>query len=332
MSKLRIMSLNGQDMIDLIPKNLNVPGDGSRHYWRSKLLAATIQKVDPDIIGLVEAPPDLPRTKTFVDEFLEGGYRVYIGDKRGALGLAFLIRKSLNIKIKMRSKEQSKKDFKLDAFDADRDGIKEIYRWWNRIPLEAEFYGGNLKAKTIFILIHAKSKGAFIPGDLFAYEKLSRANRMKQRAQADAVRRRLNQLIDGNGKGRVVVMGDMNDGPEFDKYAAMLGGGFLEPIMGNIWEPDKILYNPHYSLKKDIRWTIDFKDRIVNPIELSRYGQPTEMRSWIDHILISSELRNCVVKGSVGILHKQPRAQKLPGKFRGMKGTDHHPPYLTLNL
>ena len=234
MSNLKVMSLNGQDMIDLIPKSLKIPTEGSAHFWRAKLLTAMITEVDPDIIGLVEAPPDEPRTAAFTDQFLDGDYNVHQADKRGSLGLAFLIRKSLNISVAMRAKTQSLKDFKLDEFDSDADGIKEKYSWWNRVPFEIELSGGSLKAKTIFILIHSKSKGAFIPGDLFVYEKLSKANRMKLRAQASAIRKRLDDLVTEDGRGRVVVMGDMNDGPEFDIHAALLGGCFLEPLMGSI--------------------------------------------------------------------------------------------------
>ena len=332
MGKLKVMSLNGQDMIDLIPKNLEVPSEDKPHYWRAKLLAAMIKDVNPDIIGLVEAPPDEPRTVTFVDQFLNGEYNTHHAQKRGALGLAFLVRKSLNIKVAVRTKAQSLKDFKLDEFDSDGDGIKEKYSWWNRVPFEAEFSGGGLKAKTTFILIHSKSKGAFIPGDLFAYERLSKANRMKLRAQASAIRKRLDELVDGNGIGSVVVMGDMNDGPEFDIHAALLGGCFLEPMMGSIWDPGRIFYNTHSSFSVKDRWTIDFLDRVVNPLGVSRYGQPAELRSWIDHILVSPELKNSVVPNSAGIFHKKASVPKLPAKYRRMRGTDHHPPYVTLGL
>jgi hypothetical protein len=55
---------------------------------------------------------------------------------------------------------------------------------------------------------------------------------MKLRAQAAAVRKRLDDLISREGVGRVIVMGDFNDGPEIDVDAQMIGGGFLEPVMG----------------------------------------------------------------------------------------------------
>lgn len=332
MSKLKIMSLNGQDMIDLIPKNLAIPGEDTLKSWRCKLLAAMINEVNPDIVGLVEAPPEKERTRAFVDSYLGAKYDVHQAEKRGTLGMAFLVRKDLKIKVILRSKERCLKDFKLDEFDSDNDGIKENYSWWNRVPVEGEFSGGGIKAKTFFILIHSKSKGAFIPGDLFLYERLSKANRMKLRAQASAIRKRLDQLVSEDGKGRVVVLGDMNDGPEFDIHAALLGGCFLEPMMGSIWDPARIFHNTHSSFPIVDRWTIDFLDRVVNPLGRSRYGQPSELRSWIDHILVSPELKEAVVPNSAGILHKQPSVPKMPNNYRTMRGTDHHPPYVTLDL
>jgi hypothetical protein len=332
MKKVKILSLNGQDMIELIPKSLDIPSENGIEYWRARLIAATIKDIGPDIIGLVEAPPDEPRTIAFVDNFLDSEYKVYQAEKRGSLGLAFLVRENLNFKAEIKSKTQSQKDYKLDEFDSDGDGIKEKYSWWNRVPFEVEFSGGDLKGKTTFILIHSKSKGAFIPGDLFAYERMSKANRMKLRAQANAIRKRLDYLVDKNGEGRVVVLGDMNDGPEFDIHAAILGGCFLEPLMGSIWDPNRIFINTHAVYAKQDRWTIDFLDRVVNPLGKSKYGQPTELRSWIDHILVSPELKESIIPESFGIYHKRPAVPKLPTKYKKMRGTDHHPPYVTLAL
>ncbi len=333
MAKLTMMSLNGEDMIDLIPKNLSEPPPDSAAFHRGRLIGQMIASVSPDVVGLVEAPPDAARTEKFVALHLADGYSVHQGEKRGTLGLAFLVRKSLNLKVQTRTKAESLAHFQIKEFDADGDGIKELYGWANRVPLEAVFSGSALKAPVTFILIHSKSKGAFIPGDLFAYERLSRANRMKLKAQAAAVRKRLDSLVDEKGKGRVVVMGDMNDGPEFDVYAALLGGAFLEPIMGSVWDPQRVFHNPHGGVSKKDRWTIDFKDRVLNPMEASKYGTPTELRSWIDHILLSPELRDAVVPDSARILHQRPALPSgAPAKLRGLKATDHHPPYVTLEL
>ncbi len=326
MAGITVLLLNGQDMIELVRRDGTLPAKRSPAFERGRLLGELINAVDADIVGLVEAPPDSERTRAFVKTHLGDAYRVYQAEKRGSLGLAFLVRKTLRITVKPRSKVQSLADFKLREFDADGDGIRELYGWANRVPFEAEFSGDDLSAPTTFILIHSKSKGAFIPGDLFAYERLSRANRMKLRAQARSVRSHLDALVDEQGHGRVVVLGDMNDGPEFDVYAALMGGAFLEPVMGSVWDPQRVFHNTHAALKPKDRWTIDFQDRVVNPLGRSKYGAPTDLRSWIDHILVSPELRNSVVPDSAKIYH-----HGSSGRSR-VQPTDHHPPYVTLKL
>lgn len=329
MTQLKLMSLNGEDMIELVRRDGTAPPAGTAAAVRGKLLGELIQAVDPDIFGLVEAPPSQARTEAFVSLYAADKYDVQYAEKRGTLGIALLARKGLGIQAAPRTKTQSLGDFALRDFDADGDGIKELYSWANRVPFECVLSGGVLGAPVTFIVIHAKSKGAFIPGDLYSYERLSRANRMKLRAQAAAVRKRLDNLVDESSRGRVVVMGDLNDGPEFDIYAALLGGAFLEPIMGSVWDPPRVFHNPHAGIKRVDRWTIDFKDRVVNPIEAAKYGQPTDLRSWIDHILVSPELKASVVAGSAGIYRHNPTP--VP-PLKPMQPTDHHPPFVTIDL
>lgn len=50
--------------------------------------------------------------------------------------------------------------------------------------------------------------------------------------KAVAVRKRLDMLIDDEGRGRVIVMGDFNDGPELDVEAQMIEGGFSSRSWG----------------------------------------------------------------------------------------------------
>ena len=322
MAELKLMSLNGEDMIDLVPKNLSDPTGSAA--TRGEALGALIRTVNPDVIGLVEAPPAADRTERFVELHLGGDYQVHQGEKRGTLGIALLVRKSLKVKGKPRTKAESMSDFPLREYDSDNDGIREVYSWANRVPLEVDLSGGGLAAPVTVVVLHSKSKGVFIPGDLYAYERLSRANRMKLRAQAGSVRHRLDELIDPDGRGRAIVMGDFNDGPEFDVDAQMIGGGFLEPVMGSVWDPRRVMHNPHFGIPARDRWTIDYADRILNPLGRSKYGQPTTLRSWIDHILVSPELAGAVVPGSAGIQHHSTSGPSAP--------TDHHPPYVTVAL
>jgi exonuclease III len=329
--RLTLLSLNCENLSDLAPRDPST-APPERAQRRSQLLAALLEEIDADIIGLVEAAPNQERTQSWMDSFLPGKYLVHQAELRGILGLAFAIRSELQFDVETRSKQECNELFKLRPFDADNDGIREVYTWANRVPHEVVLSGGGLTAPVTMIVIHAKSKGVFIPGDLFAYEKLSRASRMKLRAQGVAVRARLDKLVDDQGKGRVVVLGDMNDSAEFDIYSAELGGSFLVPVMGNVWDPSRIFTNPHAGIHEDERWTIDFKDRVVNPLQEVRYGLPADMRSWIDHILVSPELRTSVVPDSATIHHVQPVPTGWDRVPRGTRGTDHHPPSISLEL
>lgn len=328
--QLRVLSLNCENLGDLVFANPATPLFASRQR-RSELLGELIRSIDADVIGLVEAAPTHDRTHRWFDSQLPGTYEIHQAERRGVLGLALAVRAGLGLTVTPRSKEESNKEFALGEYDADNDGIKEIYSWANRVPFEATISGGGLSAPVIVIVIHAKSKGVFIPGDLYAFEKQSQAARMKLRAQGVAVRRRLNQLIDGDGAGRVIALGDMNDSAEFDVYAAKLGGAFLTDVVGSIWDPARILTDTHHGFKLENRWTIDYKDRVVNPITEARYGMPTDMRSWIDHILVSPELRSRIVPGSARIHHEQPLPAGWTGPRRG-RGTDHHPPSVSLDV
>jgi endonuclease/exonuclease/phosphatase family metal-dependent hydrolase len=329
--RLKLLSLNCENLSDLAPRDPNV-APSQRAQRRSWLLAALLDEIDADIVGLVEAASTQDRTQHWMDTYLPGKYSVHQAELRGILGLAFAIRSALDLNVEVRSKQDCNEFFKLQPFDADNDGIRELYTWANRVPHEVVLSGGGLAAPTTMILIHAKSKGVFIPGDLYAYEKLSRASRMKLRAQGVAVRSRLDELIDDDGKGRVIVLGDLNDSAEFDIYSAQLGGSFLMSVMGNVWDPLRVFTNPHHGIDRRQRWTIDFKDRVVNPLQEVRYGMPASMRSWIDHILVSPGLRTSLVPDSATIHHTQPVPAGWDRVPRGARGTDHHPPSVSLEL
>src|SRR3954451_3602949 len=321
MAPLKLMSVNGEDMIDLVPQDLSAPTGADKE--RGEGLGELISSQHPDVLGLVEGAATEDRTAKFVELYLNSAYYVHQGELRGTLGIALLARKSLGLTATVRTKDQSTTDFPLDKHDSDNDGIKELYSWADRVPVEVELSGGELAAPVTFIVLHSKSKGVFIPGDLFAYERVSRANRMKLKVKAAAVRKRIDALITPEGGGRVIVMGDFNDGPEFDVDAAMIGGGFLEPVMGSVWDPHRVLHDPHVGMDPKERWTIDFADRIVNPMKESKFGDPTTLRSWIDHILFSPYLVQGIVPGSAGIARHGPG----PGS-----PTDHHPPFVSAQL
>jgi len=58
MAKLTILSLNGQDMIELVKRGGTLPSENTVAFKRGRSLGELIKAVDADVVGLVEAPPD----------------------------------------------------------------------------------------------------------------------------------------------------------------------------------------------------------------------------------------------------------------------------------
>ncbi len=79
-------------------------------------------------------------------------------------------------------------------------------------------------------------------------------------------------------------MGDINDGPGMDYYEAQFGRSAVEILMGDIFEPERILRNycgrPKWGKYGWEPSSTRFKDRITG----------TNVNALIDHILISSGL------------------------------------------
>lgn len=164
--------------------------------------------------------------------------------------------------------------------DTDDDTVQEVYRHY-RPPLEVQVdvTGG----PTFYLLgVHAKSKGIFDVMDQVHWERESRRNRLKLFAECAWIRRRVDDWLDA---GRAfAVLGDINDGPGMDFYEMCYGVSAVEILMGDLFQPDRILRNyvgrPQW---KDNGWSpasARFKDQFTGDT----------VNVLIDHILASAHL------------------------------------------
>jgi hypothetical protein len=124
--------------------------------------------------------------------------------------------------------------------DLDIDAAEDVVTF-SKPPLEAalETPLGPLR----LIGVHVKSKaphGARSPDEAM---RLAIANRRKQLAQCIWLRRRIEEhLRDG---ARLVVAGDLNDGPGLDEYERLFGRSGVEIVTGTGADPDLRLFDPH---------------------------------------------------------------------------------------
>jgi len=207
-------------------------------------------------------------------------------------------------------------------FDTDDDRIQEVYKHY-RPPLEARVRVKQSGTEFNIIIAHPKSKGIFNSMDMLHWERESTRNRLKLYAECEWIRRRVDEWLDG--EKHVVVMGDFNDGPGMDFYEFKYGRSAVEIVMGDIFEPERILHN--YAGKP--KWTAHgwkpasarFKDRMTED----------NVNVLIDHILISSGLS---VAGNsphkIWNPYEDEDAINLKGDL--LSASDHFPVTLDLNL
>lgn len=281
MPQYTIMSYNIRHMNRMFESNAIKP----RERERAEKIASVILGIHPHILGICEAANAPEEHNHFIDAFLaSAGYRLAHGVSRGGQNLVFYYREPFSVA----SVDAALSYYDPWEDDVDDDGLKERHRW-ERKPLEVVFRLGSNGPRLRTILVHAKSKVIFSVVDLYAFQKISAANRKRLVAQALRLRARLDALLQEPQAIPFVVMGDMNDGPGLDPFEKMVGRSFVETVMGSVFEAGKILHNALWWMSKDRNlrkelWTARFPDPIV------KTGRGGYHQVWIDHILLSPDM------------------------------------------
>jgi endonuclease/exonuclease/phosphatase family metal-dependent hydrolase len=308
MADFTVMAWNVEWMSTLFDAGLVKPGE----IARARAIAKVIKRVNPDVLALCEAANDPAAHQSFIAGFLTGSdYRVAAGKSRGLQDLVVYYRDPFVLE---------KVDDAFDEYsswtdDVDADGVLEHFRWERR-PLEVAFRVGPNGPRFRLMLVHTKSKAVFDVVDLAGFQNVSLGNRKKLVAQATRLRRRVERLLDD--RVPLVILGDLNDGPGLDAFERVLGGSFVEILMGSVFEPERVLHNAlawmsRTAADREQLWTADFPDPIVN-------AQQWRHRIWIDHILASPDLIApgaplAVVRDSGRIVAKDRTARSASDHF-----------------
>jgi endonuclease/exonuclease/phosphatase family metal-dependent hydrolase len=163
--------------------------------------------------------------------------------------------------------------------DLDIDATEDVVRF-SKPPLEAalETPIGPLR----LIGVHVKSKaphGAKTDAEAMS---LAIANRRKQLAQCIWLRRRIDgHVADGD---RLIVAGDLNDGPGLDDYERLFGRSGVEIVLGG--PGDVRLHDPHAA--------IALQSRIAAQPTTARFFIKRHKRwlsALLDYVMVSPTLR-----------------------------------------
>ncbi|MEM7269471.1 MAG: endonuclease/exonuclease/phosphatase family protein [Pseudomonadota bacterium] len=208
--------------------------------------------------------------------------------------------------------------------DIDEDGLVDFHEF-SKPPLEVEIEADGAELRLIGV--HAKSKaphGAKNPRDAV---RIQIANRRKQLAQCEWIRRRVDQHLDREED--VIVLGDFNDGPGIDRYERLFGRSGVEVAMGDISAPERLLRNPFVKarLHPDLGW---------RPASARFYNREKKgfLNALIDFVMVSPALADRA-KASWRIWH--PFDDAACFEDEGLRkalldGSDHFPVSVDLQL
>jgi endonuclease/exonuclease/phosphatase family metal-dependent hydrolase len=275
MSQLTVMTYNIENMRELFAEGAIRPDQASR----ALRLAEQIAAVGPDLLGIVEASDKPSHHEAFLalPPLASQGYRVLRGEHgRGKQDLVIYYKPAF---------EPVRVD---DAYgfyddwieDIDHDGIPEVCSFERR-PLEVELKVAGTDATLRVVLVATKSKGVFNTLDFIGHQQRAIANRKRLLAQCKKLRQRADRLLDADPNAAFLMMGDFNDEPGQDNYERLIGESSIETVMGNVFEPERILHNALWHKARSGKgiWTATYPDMIVANLE--------QHRAWLDHILVS---------------------------------------------
>lgn len=165
--------------------------------------------------------------------------------------------------------------------DLDIDATEDVIVF-SKPPLEAEL---KTPLGTIRLIgCHVKSKaphGAEGPEEAMT---LAIANRRKQLAQCIWIRRRVEEHLAAGD--RLIVAGDLNDGPGLDEFEGLFGRSGVEIILGTAAPPEARLHDPHAGRA--------LRSRISPQPTTARFYIAPEGRwlsALLDYIMVSPNLR-----------------------------------------
>lgn len=312
-------------------------GKDRKQARRGQRLASIVKKIDADILCIVEGPGSHKGRKTNAADQLRawlelhglaGKYSSMNGfPSRGRQELCAIYKKD---KVQCVHHPEEKKD--RDSFNEDfvvktSDRLtKEVHNHY-RPPLEISVRGPDEEGTELMriILAHTKSKGVFGSVDFARFEQLSDFNRRKLYAECYSIRKRCDEWLGDDTNLRLVVAGDINDGFGLDRYEQRFARSAVETLLGDVWEPEKILCHVLPRPKSGrYGWTPSssrYKDTITG----------RQVNVLIDHIIVSKSVQfaNAMVWNPFEE-KKSPKVQEIRKALE--KVSDHFPLSVDIQL
>lgn len=287
-------------------------------------VAGVIRALAPDVLAIQEGPSREGEMRLFVDGFLDGAYDILGPSGTGQQRLYVLVRRGGAVEAAGRIwPEPGRIDLGLE-WPVDISGTLVVEGYgFTRPPLLAWL---RVQGRLVIVAnVHSKSK--YIHGGQPLWDNeatrpqfIAQAVRNRRRIAAELmrVRQALDEALDADPEARIIVAGDLNDGPGTDFFETRyLINNVVGVVAGNPFNPrrmlrhafiDRMLKAENYTARFD-----DFIDGIRDRAVL------------LDHILLSpglywGGLRNATVEHAVWETARKPGA-----RGRDAVASDHRP-------
>ncbi|TVQ30936.1 MAG: endonuclease [Geminicoccaceae bacterium] len=286
-------------------------------------VASVIRDLRPDVLTVQEGPSRRGEMELFVDAHLDGGFDVFGPTGNGSQRLYTLVRRNGPVEAAARLwPEPDEIDF-AEPWQVDITGdlILDSYDF-TRAPLVIVL---QIAGRTV-VLVNIHSKSKFIhdgrrlwqnEGTRPQFVTLAVRNRRRIAAELMRVREWLEARLHADPEARLVVAGDLNDGPGVDYFEKnYLINNVVSVVAGNPFNPREMFR--HAFIDREMRhrnWTARFDDFIDNI---------RDRPLLLDHILLAPSvywgaLRNAQIE------HDAFERQLRPGSGRESRPSDHRP-------
>ncbi len=233
-------------------------------------VAQVIRALAPDVVAIQEGPSRAGEMQLFVNDHLDGAFDILGPTGRGTQRLFVLVKKGGRVEAASRVWPQPDRIDYAQSWPVDVVGdlILEGYEF-TREPLEVEL---TVSGRPV-LLVNLHSKSKYIHGGRALWDNeatrpqfIAQAVRNRRRIAAELMRVRmaLDERLEDDPEARIVVVGDLNDGPGVDFFEEhYLIHNVVAVVSGNPFNPRRMLRHAFIDRElRDRNWTARFDDYI----------------------------------------------------------------------
>jgi endonuclease/exonuclease/phosphatase family metal-dependent hydrolase len=255
----------------------------------ARKVAAVIDEISPHVLCIQEGPARKSQMKNYLDDFVGGSWTILQGETGGSQKPYILWKQFPGLQLASPidfSAPEWKYPF-LEFNETDNTFFEKTASF-ARLPVEVLFTTAN--GSFSVMCLHLKSKFAIGSSAVRSTNKKKRTKAigtsLEQRARILQEASQLRDYVqkypfDAEVKGRMIIAGDLNDGPGRDFFEKrFFGTDIMRRIRGDVDHLEDLLTDVLDNVADSKRFTAIFNDRIDRELR----------KLLLDHLLVTPEL------------------------------------------